>query len=231
MFARIIVVLGIASALALGVATQVAASPILGIELIEAGYAPFSTTSSTDPLIVVKNFGTFGLNIEINRLVTNPLSIDLGSLNVSTSAAGTLTIIASATGLTTPLGLTTFLSQFGGYFSGQVTSVTLNTYISNSDTMFATNTLLASLTANGASGSPFTTSATGTTTTTDPFAITEVMTIKTAGQAALALDGSIAQASSIAQAPEIDAGSSGTAIALLLGILFLAGEQRSRRTA
>src|SRR5713226_154756 len=109
---RIIGAIGIAAALALGVAAPASASPILGIELIESGYAPFST-SSADPLItVVKNYGTFKTNVEVNNLVTNPLSIDLSSTDVSTSTAGTLTIIASATGLTTPLGLNSFLSQF-----------------------------------------------------------------------------------------------------------------------
>jgi hypothetical protein len=187
---RIIGALGIASALALGIATQASASPILGIELIESGYTTYQTTGSSDPLIAVQNFGTFGINAEINSLATNPLSIDLGSLNISTSVAGTLTVVASATGLHSPLGLTDFLSQFSGTFAGDVTSATLKTYISDTNTMFGTNTLLASL---SATGSSFTTSGTGSTTTTDPFAITEVMTITTSGTAGLALLGSTTQ--------------------------------------
>ena len=217
---RIIGAIGIAAALALGVATPASASPMLGIELIESGYAPFSTTSSADPLItVVKNYGTFKTNVEVNNLVTNPLSIDLSSTDVSTSTAGTLTIIASATGLTTPLGLNSFLSQLTGNFNNGVTSTTLETYISNSNTMFGTDTLLNSL---SAASSPFATFGSNSTVTTDPFSITEVITVTTSGKATINFDGSIAVA------PEIDARSGAAAIALLLGVLGLAGERRRR---
>ena len=138
---RVIGALAIAAALALGVTTPASATPILGIELIEAGYSTWSTTSTADPLaVVVKNFGTFKTNVEVNTLVTDPLSIDLSSTDVSTTTAGTLTIIASATGLTTPLGLTGFLSKFTGSFNSGVTSTTLKTYISKSNTMFGTDT-------------------------------------------------------------------------------------------
>src|SRR5713101_8860262 len=147
---RVIGALGIAAALALGVTTQASATPILGIELIEAGYASWSTTSTVNPLMaVVHNFGTFKTNVEINTLTTNPLSIDLSSTDVSTSTAGTLTIIASATGLTSPIGLTGFLSKFTGGFNSGVISTTLQTYISNSNTMFGTDTLLNTLSASG----------------------------------------------------------------------------------
>ena len=217
---RIIGAFGIAAALALGVAAPASASPILGIELIESGYAPFSTTSSADPLItVVKNYGTFKTNVEVNNLVTNPLSIDLSSTDVSSSTAGTLTIIASATRLTTPLGLNSFLSQLTGNFNNGVTSTTLETYISNSNTMFGTDTLLNSL---SAASSPFATFGSNSTVTTDPFSITEVITVTTSGKATINFDGSIAVA------PEIDARSGAAAIALLLGVLGLAGERRRR---
>ncbi len=220
---RVIGALGIAAALALGVTTQASATPILGIELIEAGYSTWSTTSSTDPLtVVVKDFGTFKTNVEVNTLVTDPLSIDLSSTNVSTSTAGTLTIVASATGLTTPIGLTDFLSSFTGGFNNGVTSITLSTYISNTNTMFGTDTLLNTL---SASGDPWSTSGTNSTTTSSPFAITEVITITTSGKSTINFDGSIASA------PEIDAGSGLAAIALLLGLLGLVGERRRRPLA
>src|SRR6266478_3395968 len=188
---RVIGALAIATALALGVTTPASASPILGIELIEAGYSTWSTTSSADPLaVVVKNFGTFKTNVEVN------------------------TLIASATGLTTPLGLTEFLSKFTGSFNTGVTSTSLKTYISNSNTMFGTDTLLNTL---SASGDPWSASGTNSTITSSPFAITEVVTITTSGKATINFDGSIAATSGIAAAPEIDAGSGVAAIALLLG--------------
>jgi len=105
---RVIGALGIAAALAPWRDNAGVASPILGIELIESGYGPSVTTSTSDPLNVFENLGHSALTSKINNLVTTPLSIDLGSLNVSTNTAGTLTIIASATGLHSPLGLTSF---------------------------------------------------------------------------------------------------------------------------
>jgi len=226
---RITGALGIACGLALGVATQASANPMLGIELMETGYTPWLTASSADPLTaVVKNFGTFKTNLEVNSLVTNPLSIDLKSTDVSTDAAGTLTIIASATGLNSPLGLNNFLSQFSGNYNSGVTSTTLQTYISNSNVMFSTDTLLNSL---GANGSHFAVSGSNYTTTDDPFAITEVITITTSGKTTINFDGSITAASQVTSAPEIDAGSGGAAIALLLGVLGLVGERRRRLTA
>jgi hypothetical protein len=218
---RIIGALGIASALALGVATQASASPLLGIELMQSGYATFSTTGITDPLFVSQSFGTFTTNFEVNNLVTDPLSMDLGSLNVSSSTGGTLTIIASATGLDTP-AFSGFISQFSGNFTGAVSSVTLQTYLSGSNTMFGTDTLLSSLTGTGGS---FGSTVGNNATATGPFALTEVMTITTTGRANLSLDGSIASA------PEIDAGSGAAAIALLLGALGLVGERRRRPEA
>ena len=226
---RVIVALGAAAALALGATAQASASPLLGIELIEAGYGSWSTTSGVDPLMaVVKNYGTFKTNVEVNTLVSDPLSIDLSSTDVSTSTAGTLTIIASATGLNSPLGLTNFLSQFSGNYTTGVTSVTLQTYISNSNIMFSTDTLLNSLSATDAH---FATSGSNSTTTTDPFAITEVITITTSGKATITFDGSIAADTSVAVAPEIDAGSGAAAIALLLGVLGLVSERRRQPTA
>jgi hypothetical protein len=226
---RVIGALGVVSVLALGVTAPASASPILGIELLEAGYAPWSMTSSVDPLaVVVKNYGTFKTNVEVNTLVTNPLSIDLSSTDVSTNAAGTLTIIASATGLNTPIGLTQFLSQFSGNYNSGATSVKFQTYISNSNIMFSTDTLLNSLSATDAH---FASSGTNSTTTTDPFAITEVVTITTSGKATITFDGSIAAANRIATAPEIDAGSGAAAIALLLGVLGLVSDRRRRTPA
>lgn len=227
---RIIGAFGIACAIALGGTTQASASPLLGIELEETGYSSSSTTSAGDPLIIAQNFGTFALNIEMNNLVTNPLSIDLSSLNITTNSAGTLTIIASATGLTSPLGLEQFSSELSGAFAdlppGGVSSVTMQSFISDTDTMFGTNTSLASL---SGIGNPFSASGTGSATTTDPFAITEVVTIRAAGPAVVGLNAVTAAVT--VEAPEIDASAGLAAIALLLGVLGLAGERRRRPAA
>lgn len=211
--------LGIASALMIGAAGQAVANPILGIELLEDGYSPVQLTSGADPLTLSQSYGTFAVNVVTNFLTANPLSIDLSSVNLSTSTSGTLTLIASATGLTSPLGLSGFVSQFSGTipFGSNVASASLKTYISNTNTMFGTDTLLDTL---STSGAPFALAGSGATTTVDPFALTLVETVTTTGSALLSLD------ASAAVAPEIDPRSGLAAIALLLGVLALIGERR-----
>ena len=88
--------------------------------------------------------------------------------------------------------------------------------------MFGTDTLLNSL---SAASSPFAIFGSNSTVTTDPFSITEVITVTTSGKVTINFDGSIAVA------PEIDAGTGGAAIALLLGALGLVGERRRRPEA
>jgi hypothetical protein len=219
---RMIGAVAIASAVAFGVVTQASASPILGIELMESGYATYSTGPvSGTSLLVAQSFGTFSTNFEISHIVTNPLSLDLTSLNDSTSTAGTLTIIASAADLTTP-AYPGFFTQFSGSLPDAVTSATFKTYLSSTNTLFGTDILLSSLSGAGTFG----TSSLNPTAATGLFAITEIMTITTSGSADnISLDGRIASA------PEIDAASGGAAIALLLGVLGLVGERRRQPTA
>jgi hypothetical protein len=183
----------VASAVAIGSARPAMATPTLGIELQESGYTPYSVTSSNNPLVaVVQPFGTFSTNVEVNTLNTNPLSIDLSSTNISTSTAGTLTVIASVSGLTSPIGATAFLSQISGHLvSGSGGMITLQTYLSNSDTLFGTDTLLSTL---GPSGLPLLLSDMENASTTAPFALTEVLTIAAGGASEFSLDASLTDA-------------------------------------
>jgi len=215
---RIVGALGIASVLALGAATPASASPLLGIELIESGSPMVTSTGTDDPLIYSHSFGSFSINTEVNTLVTDPLSMDLGSTNISSTAPGTLTVVASASGLDTPQ-FSGFISQFTGGFTGAATSITLQTYLASS--LFGKDTLLSSF---SSTGSAFSAIAGNNAAATGPFALTEVLTITTSGKSNISFDGQVASA------PEIDAGSGGAAIALLLGALGLVGERR-RRTA
>jgi len=169
-------------------AGQASAAPVLGVQLQESGFATFSTSGAADPLVVSQSYGTFSTNVEVNNVVTSPLSIDLGSTNVSTTSAGTLVITASVSGLTSPIGVLDFLSQFSGNFSGAVTSVSLRTFVDDTNTLFGMGTPLASLTD---SSSPFALSSANLGLSVNPFALTEVLTITTAGAAVLSLDGSI----------------------------------------
>jgi|SRR5581483_10387981 len=220
MFARhAIRSLGLASLLALGLVRPASAELMLGLRFSEAGYTPYTVTSASDPLIVVQSFGNFTTNIEVNNVSTDPLSIDLGSLNLSAFGPGNLTVTASVTGLTAPLGSAGFLSQLSGNFSGAVDSVSLNTFLSNSDTMFGTDTQLTSL---NATAGPFAMAGSAAGTTAASYGITEVLNIQTSGVASLSTD------ASVTAAPEIDARSGGAAIALLVGLVALLAERRRR---
>jgi hypothetical protein len=211
--------LALAFLLVLGAVRPASADLVLGLQFSEPGYATYTVTSAADPLIVVQNFGTFSTDIEVNNVSTDPLSIDLGSLNLNSLAPGDLTITASVTGLTSPLGSTAFVSQLSGNEFGSVNSVSLNTFLSNSDTLFGTDTSLTSL---STTDGPFALSESASATTTAPYAITEVLNINTSGVAGVSAD------ASTTTAPEIDARSGGAAIALLLGLVALLTERRRR---
>jgi hypothetical protein len=211
--------LGLASLLALGLVRPASAELMLGLSFSEPGYTPYTITSASDPLILVQGFGSFATNIEVNNVSTDPLSIDLGSLNLSSFAAGELTITASVTGLTTPLGSPGFLTQLSGNVFGAVDSLSLDTYLSNSDTMFGTDTLLTSL---NATAGTFAMAGDAAATTAASYGITEVLKIKTPGVAGLSVD------ASVTSAPEIDARAGGAAIALLIGLVALLAERRRR---
>lgn len=177
------------SAGGLGLTPLAHATPTLGIELAETGYTTSTTSGTTNPLVVNQAFGTFSANVEVNSVVTNPLSIDLGSSNISTSGAGTLVVTASVNDLTSPVGALNFVSQFSGNWTGAVTSVKLETYLDDTNTLFGTATQLASL---SSGASPFALSNYENGTSVSPFALTEVMTITTSGAAHISLDASTA---------------------------------------
>ena len=218
-----IAALGVATALSLGTATHAYADPTLGIELEQSGYSSVVVTGGTDPLVVNQGIGTFLTNVEVNNVSTNPLSIDLSSLNVNALGAGTLTIIASATGLTSPVGAMGFISQFSGNFVGSVVSATLQAFVSNTNQMFATTTPISGVLTG--TSSPFAVAGGGSATTSAPFSITEVVTVSATGMGVASLD------ASTTAAPEIDSKSGGAAIALLLGVLALVGEWRKRSSS
>jgi len=159
----------------------------LGINLSESGFGSTALLGPADPLILSQSFGTFSVNTEVNTVVNNPLAIDLSSTNISTSKAGTLTVEATASDLTSPLGLVDFLLTLTGHqFTGSGGKVTFAAYIDDSDTPFGTATLLNS------SGllSSFSFAGSGSANLTSPFSITEVLTIQAAGSGGFSLDAS-----------------------------------------
>lgn len=120
---------------------------------------------------------TTGLTAPILGSSTDP-RMDLSSVNVSSTGGGTLTIKFSEIGFSSPLG---FIADIGGTTNGVVT---YNTFLSNTNTLFAQTTPLTSQ-------GPFATAAfSGSATSgvvggTGPFSLTQVVTIThaSAGQA------------------------------------------------
>ena len=178
-----------AVAMLFGLAMPVSAAPTLGLEVSEAGYTTMSQTTASNSLVLnTSPYGTFTLAINVGTSTTLP-SIDLGSL-VQSISGGVLTITLSENGLTSPVGMSNFLSQFSGNFiAPSGSSVSFVSYIDNSNTLYGTGTPLSSL---SGTSSPFSASAVKGATTAAPFALTEVVTFNAnAGISSFSTDGSI----------------------------------------
>jgi hypothetical protein len=160
----------------------------LGIQLSESGFITSTLTGATDPLVLVQPFGTFGVNAEINTVNDSPLLLDLSSVNISTSTPGVLTVEASVSDLTSPVGLQHFISELTGHLTfGSGGTVSLAAYIDDSNTLFGTATLLDS---SGLLSSPFSFTGSGSANLTSPFSLTEVLTIHSTGLSAFSIDAS-----------------------------------------
>ena len=177
----------LAAALALP-ATAADAAALLGLRLEEAGFAPIEITGP-NPVALNQAYGTYSVNLETASIIENPLSFLLTSNNISTTTGGTLIITATASDLLTPAGATEFLSQFSGTFVGGLQSIELRTYYNPSNTLFATENLLADLFAGPTS--PYSVSGTDLANTTTPFAVTQVLTITATGQSQVGVTGQI----------------------------------------
>jgi hypothetical protein len=131
-----------------------------------------------------------GFTTSINTgTTTSTPSIDLSSVNITSTSAATLVVKFTETGLTQPAGLSKWLSQFTGNWNGGSATVELKTYLDTGNTAFGTTTLLGDLTS---AATPFSSSVLTSAGGAVPFSLTEVLTI-TAGAAGehFSLDGSI----------------------------------------
>jgi hypothetical protein len=158
------------------------------LQISEAGDTPVTVTGTTPFVMFAGSYGTFSVNVNAGTATISP-SIDLLSGEVSTSTAGTLTITLSETGLLAPSGLTNWWTEFSGSYDVSGSSVALSSYVDSTDTMFGTGTALSTL---SSSTQPFALQEVAAADiSATPFAMTEILTIDSAGAGQFSLDGSL----------------------------------------
>ncbi len=172
------------------------AAPILGLTVQSGGQSSFqsvalgSTGGSYNFAPV--SVGNFTSN-NIGTQLFSPDYIDLATFDLSSRSGGTLIITLTGTGFTTPVGASSYLTQFTGNVANGTATVTAQSYLDNSDTLNNPGcavgcTLLSSVNLGG--------SATGSAVSDGSFALTEVITITTQGNTQLSLDASVSNTSS-----------------------------------
>ena len=129
--------------------------------------------------VITYSGGAANFNIAVNTGITTSMPlIDLSNVLGQSTGAGSIVIKLTNTGLTSPVGLQSWLSQFTGNYSGGSANITAQTYIDTSNVAFGTGTLLGSfITAN----TPFALSSVNVGGGTTPFSLTEVVTVTANG--------------------------------------------------
>jgi hypothetical protein len=178
-------VLSIAASLVAAIAAT-PAKAALEISL-QSGASVYTQTGGS-PLVVVDSIGNFTTTVNTGTSTTTP-SLDLSSVEISSSGSGSLVVTLSGNGFTTPSDITNWLTQLSGNFATGTATVSLQTFVDNTNTLLGTQHLLSTLTD---SSTPFGISDVVTATSPGPFALTEVVTIITTGAAQLSLDASVA---------------------------------------
>jgi PEP-CTERM motif len=129
-----------------------ASADLISIGFQEAGTNGGSiTTESTGSGAVSVGpvgYGTFTVNqvsAQDTAVLGLPGILNSQSLNVSSSTAGTLNVLVTAQGLTSPTGLADFISSFAvNSLNGSANSVTEQTFIDPANGLYTTSTPLAS---------------------------------------------------------------------------------------
>jgi hypothetical protein len=158
------------------------------LQLSESGFSTQTVVSTTPSVSYFGSFGTFTVSIDAGISTTLP-QIDLGSTDISASTPGILTVELSDTGLLSPAGLTQWLTQFAINDNDPGSSVSLQSFVDLTNTIFGTGTPLSTL---PSASSLITLSGTaGADITTTPYALTLEMTVNSAGAGTFSLDGSL----------------------------------------
>jgi hypothetical protein len=127
------------------------------------------------------SYGTFTLNNITGTgtpYVPEP-QVSSSSDNTSSSTAGTITVYVTETGVSSALGTYNMLSGLAlTLLTGDITSVTLSTYVDTSDVAYGEGTLLSTATFKSPDSIEDTTE---TPDFTSPYSITEVYTITASG--------------------------------------------------
>jgi PEP-CTERM motif len=175
----------VALAGALGWASQ-ANADLISIGLQEAGVnggaITTEATGSAAATLGAITYGSFTLNqatAQDTAGIGLPALLNSNSLNTSSSTAGTLHVVVTAQGLTSPVGLTDLLSSFAvNSLTGSITSVKEQTFFNAANTLYGITTPLSSATFSAiGTSSP----ATVAENLASPFSVTEVYTITAAG--------------------------------------------------
>jgi hypothetical protein len=175
-------------ALATALPTSSAYANLFELQLSESGYSTQTVVGTTPGVGYFGAFGTFTVSIDGGISTTLP-QIDLGSTDISTSTPGMLTIMLSETGLLSPAGLTQWLTKFSINDSDSGSSVSLQSAVDLTNTIFGTGTPLSMLSSN--SSLDTLSDIAGANISTTPYALTLVMTINSAGASTFSLDGSL----------------------------------------
>lgn len=189
----------LASAMALAAPFLIAggaqATPTLGITVQSGGESNFQSTTF-GPAGGTHSFAQVSVgNFTVSNIGTQlyaPSYIDLAAFDLSSSTGGTLTVTVTGTGFTSPTGASSWLTQFTGNVANGSANVSAKSYLDSGNTLENPGcavgcTLLSSVDLGN--------SATATAVSDGLFALTEVITITTAGEGRLSLDASVSGAS------------------------------------